>query len=347
MLKLTIGYSSQVPDLSHPADRRRLIYWANNRGHNITTNLDAKVDLYVLSGRANFGHVEKLQEKAPVIIDLIDGYLVNERVPIDYFRGFAKIASRQISGKPRKYSTILSEAISLSDATICATVEQQEPISRLTKNSHVILDFHEEFPFLPFSDSNFFRKRLLWEGQPFTVDGLIQLEPLLKEMSENLGFGLSVVTDIKSPRHLGRYGSKNTLERLGGLPNSLGNHLLIKPWSVSNVIEEARNSCISILPLKPSNPLSSLKPENRLLIMWRLGLPCITSPTLAYNRVMKEAEVLGICSTFEDWRIKIHELANNVSVRREMVENGQDYIRQNHDLTKTLHLWDEAIGSVL
>lgn len=346
-MKLTIGYSSQVPDLSHPADRRRLVHWANQRGHTITTNLNAKVDLYVLSGRANFGNVEELQKKAPVIIDLIDGYLVNEKASIDFFRGFGKIASRQISGRARRYSTILSEAISLSDATICATVEQQEPISKLTKNSHVILDFHEEFPFLPFKDSSFSQKGLLWEGQAFTVDGLTQLEPLLINMSQNLGFGLSVVTDLKSPRYLGRYGTKNTLDRLGNLPNSLGDHLVVRPWSVSNVIEEASKSCISILPLKPSNPLNTLKPENRLLIMWRLGLPCITTPTFAYNRVMKEAEVPGICSTFEEWQTKIHELAFDVGARREMVEKGQSYIRQNHELNKTLHRWDEAIGSVL
>jgi hypothetical protein len=347
MLKLTIGYSSQVPDLSHPADRRRLVYWAKERGHTITTNLEAKVDLYVLSGRANFGYVEKLQKKAPVIIDLIDGYLVNEKASIDFLRGFGKVVSRQISGQPRRYSTILSEAISLSNATICATVEQQEPISKLTKNSHVILDFHEEFPFLSFNDSRHFPKGLLWEGQPFTVDGLTQLEPLLIDMSQDLGFGLRIVTDLESPRYLGRYGSKDTLDRLGNLPNSLSNHLVINPWSISNVVEEASKSCISILPLKPSNPLNSLKPENRLLIMWRLGLPCITSPTFAYNRVMKEADVNGVCSTFEEWKTKVHELAINVDARREMVEKGQNYIRQNHDLNKTLHQWDEAIGSVL
>lgn len=347
MLKLTIGYSSQVPDLSHPADRRRLVYWAKQRGHTITTNLEAKVDLYVLSGRANFGCVEKLQKKAPVIIDLIDGYLVNEKASIDFLRGIGKVASRQISGRPRSYSTILSEAISLSNATICATVEQQEPISKLTNNSHVILDFHEEFPFLPFNDSKNSPKGFLWEGQPFTVDGLTQLEPLLVEMSQDSGFGLRVVTDLKSPRYLGRYGSKDTLVRLGNLPSSLSHHLVVNPWSISNVIEEASKSCISILPLKPSNPLNALKPENRLLIMWRLGLPCVTSPTFAYSRVMKEAEVKGICSTFEEWKTKIHELAFNVDDRREMVEKGQNYIRQNHDLNKTLLRWDEAIESVL
>lgn len=179
------------------------------------------------------------------------------------------------------------------------------------------------------------------------MDGLNQLEPLLIDMSQNLGFGLRVVTDLKSPRYLGRYGSKDTLDRLGNLPNSLGHRLVVSPWSTSNVIEEASKSSVSILPLKPSNPLNSLKPENRLLIMWRLGLPCLTSPTFAYSRVMKEAEVTGICSTFEEWKTKIHELAFNIDDRREMVEKGQNYIRHNHDLNKTLHRWDEAIESVL
>jgi len=345
--KLRIGYSSQVPDLTHPADRRRLVFWANKRGHQIITDLEKKVDVFVLSGRANFGSIERFKEKAPVVIDLIDGYLINENPVVDLARGVGKFAAGQLSGRPKKYSSTLSQAISKSDATICASIEQQKPIANLTQNSHVILDFHEEFPFVKFNASEQLSKNLLWEGQPYTVDGLKMLESCLVNLQRENSFQLNIVTDLASPRFLGRFGKVDTYERLGTLPNSLGSNLVINPWSIPNVISAAAKSDLSIIPLNPTNPLNSLKPENRLLIMWRLGIPCLTSPTLAYNRVMEAADISGICSTTADWNTKIDELTLDINLRRVIVEKGQNYIHKNHSLNATLERWDFAIGSVL
>lgn len=347
MAKLRIGYSSQVKDMSHPADRRRLKFWADRRGYEITRNLDSAVDVIVLSGRADFAKTLQYKENAPVVIDLIDGYLANENPIVDLARGIGKIGVRQLSGRPRKYSSALSEAISCANATICASEEQRAPIQQFTSNCHVILDFHEEFPFIPFREKGGTFYKLLWEGQAFTASGLQSLEGVFAKLKKSAPLSLNIVTDLTTPRFLGQFGEKKTLERLGELPKILGDDFSIVPWSIPNVISNARNATISIIPLDPANALNSLKPENRLLIMWRLGLPCLTSPTLAYERVMSEAGVESICHNEVEWFNKLQELVISPTVQRNIVERGQNYIHEKHSVTDTLNRWDQAIESVL
>jgi hypothetical protein len=347
MASLRIGYSPQVPDMSHPADRRRLVYWAKKRGHHLTHDLNSKSDVIVLAGRSDFGMISEYQEKAPVVIDLIDGYLDNENPLVDLARGIAKIGTSQLSGKPRKYSTALSEAIAQANATICASIEQNKPISKFTKNSHVILDFHEEFPFISFSEKTPALNQFLWEGQAFTAEGLKTLERVFTKISQNYPIALNVVTDLETPRILGRYGKKNTISRLGRIPKILERDFKITPWSIPSVISNARDSLISIIPLDPRNVLNPLKPENRLLIMWRLGLPCLTTRTLAYERVMRDAGLNSICDSDTDWEEKFKEMIFSPSIRRENVEKGQTYIQEKHNEKNTLKRWDIAIESVL
>ena len=347
MASLRIGYSSQVPDMSHPADRRRLVYWAQKRGHAITQDLNSPVDVIFLAGRSDFAKVGKYQAKAPVIIDLIDGYLGNENPIVDLARGLGKIGTSQLSGKPKKYSTVLSQAIAQADATICASAEQNAPINKITSNSHIILDFHEEFPFIPFSENSSMPKQLLWEGQAFTADGLKSLEKVFAQIIQKEPIALNLVTDLETPRILGRFGKKSTINRVGKLPKILGQNFALTPWSIPNVISSARNSLVSIIPLDPGNVLNPLKPENRLLIMWRLGLPCLTSPTLAYERVMKDAGLDSICRTDHEWQSKLEEFISSPSIRRDNVQKGQAYIHEKHNEIETLKRWDKAVESVL
>ena len=81
--------------------------------------------------------------------------------------------------------------------------------------------------------------------------------------------------------------------------------------------------------------------------MWRLGLPCLVSPTLAYSRVMKEAGLDSICQTEKDWEIKLIETLRSASLQRVIVEKGQAYIREKHSLAGTLNKWDEVFEGVL
>ena len=91
MRKLRIGYQALSADLSHPGDRRRAVFWAQKRGHEIITDLHQPVDVIFLTERANFGLYPKKAQGVPIIFDLIDGYLASESVAHDWLRGFSSI----------------------------------------------------------------------------------------------------------------------------------------------------------------------------------------------------------------------------------------------------------------
>jgi hypothetical protein len=349
MSKLKIGYIPNSPDMGHPADRRRLAYWAKNRGHEIILDLDQPHDVLVLSGRADLTRWSTLSNRPPLILDLVDGYLGKEHLWRDWLRGTGKVVTGQNSGVPRPYRVIVSDACQLAQAVVCETIEQRETILPFCANTHSILDFHEEFPMLPFNrelQSNNF-PALMWEGLPFTAKGLLLLEDAFLEIAQSQPISLEMVTDLEYPLFLGKYFYQNTEKILQGIPKALGTRFSLTKWNLESVVEAARKSHLAVLPLDPSGTLNPLKAENRLLMMWRIGLPTLASPSLAYLRVMRDTQIEGICNSPGEWKLKILENMNSVDLRQESVERGQQYIRDTHSKTIVLEAWDRLFESVM
>ena len=349
MSKLKIGYVPISPDLGHPGDRRRLVHWAKNRGHDLILDLSQKHDVLVLSERADLTRWSEMENRSPLIVDLMDGYLGKEHLWRDWLRGTGKVLTGHNSGTPRPYRKIVIEACQLAQAVVCETVEQRETILPFCRNTHPILGFHEEFPMLPFNrevqSGNF--PALMWEGLPFTAKGLLQLESSFLEITKAHPIGLEMITDLEYPLFLGKYFYQNTEKILNDIPAVLGKRFRLTEWNLQAVIDAAKRSHMAVLPLDPYGTLNPLKAENRLLMMWRIGLPTLASPSLAYTRVMRDTQIDGICHDANEWQIKITELMNSVELRKESVEKGQQYIRDTHSEKKVLEAWDRLFESVL
>ena len=349
MSKLKIGYAPNSPDMGHPADRRRLVHWAKNRGHEIILDLNQRHDVMVLSGRADLTHWSEIKNRPPLILDLVDGYLGKEYLWRDWLRGAGKVIAGHNSGNPRPYRKIVGDACQLAKAVVCETVEQRETILPFCNNTHTILDFHEEFPMLPFNrevqSENF--PALMWEGLPFTAKGLLLLETAFLEIAKSHPISLEMVTDLEYPLFLGKYFYQSTEKIVHEIPEALGNHFKLTEWNLPAVINSAKRSHIAVLPLDPHGTLNPLKAENRLLMMWRIGLPTLASPSLAYKRVMRDTQIDGICHDSSEWQTKIAELMDSVELRQESVEKGQNYIRETHSEQKVLGAWDRLFESVL
>ena len=65
-------------------------------------------------------------------------------------------------------------------------------------------------------------------------------------------------------------------------------------WSPFAVRAISSRCHLGLIPLDQDRPLYRAKPENKLLIMWRLGLPVVTSATAAYKRVMSPIRWAGL-----------------------------------------------------
>jgi hypothetical protein len=350
MKKLKIGYWPLSKSLTSPGDRRRLLFWAKSKGHEIVTDFTQNVDLIVASENSDFNSKLFSKTDVPIIFDLIDAYLSPLNYLDDLARGVAKKASGQISGQIKPYSQHVADFCERSSAVICSSPEQQDIIKTFNQNTHIILDSHQEIPFLePRQMRNLqsAESRILWEGQPATIRGVEKISPVLDELSKRSKLVVDFVTDMKYHKYMNRYLERDTRELLErDLPNLAG-RLTLTPWTSDNLVQVAKKSELAMIPIDLAIPIQRLKPENRLLIMWRLGLPCLTSRSPAYVRVASNAGATVACDDNDEWILNFTRLLEDADFAQSEILRGQNYVRENHSEVKLLKKWDAAVDSVM
>ena len=348
MRKLRIGYQPLSSDLLQPGDRRRVVFWAKHRGHEIVTDLTQGTDVILLSEKADLNAFSRKVAGTPIIFDLVDAYLAPENGTKDWLRGVSKVLTGQISGPPKRFTKFVEDLCSQSSAVICSSPEQQETIKPFSDNVHIILDSHDELPMVPFSKHNQRpTKSILWEGMPATIRGVAQIGEAAISIGEQKKIELGFVTDEKYFLLLNKYIQRDTASLLSSILKSASGFSTVIAWSIRNLVEQAMLSDVAVIPIDLSKPIQYLKPENRLLIMWRLGLPCLTSPSPAYLRVAKKAKVDSICDSPTEWKSKIAEILENRDRAEENATLGQAYLREFHNTDLLLERWDRAFESVL
>lgn len=348
--KLKIGYWPLSKSLLAAGDRRRLVFWADARGHEIVTDLNQNVDVIVASENSDFNSPHFTRKSTPIIFDLVDAYLSPLNPYDDFARGLAKRFSGQISGVVKPFSHHVRDFCELSSAVICSSPEQEELIARYNFNTHVILDSHDEIVFI--DPSNLEKQkansqRVLWEGQPATIRGVRNIYPVLAELAKTNNLNFNFVTDESYFQFLNKYIQRSTLELLEKDLHAIADRVNIIPWSSTNLVECAHRSSVAMIPIDLSIPMQKLKPENRLLIMWRLGLPCLTSPSPAYVRVAHQAGVSAICNNLPEWAENFHQILDDPDFAHNQILAGQNYLRENHNQPLLLKKWDLAFESVM
>ena len=350
MSQLKIGYSPLSPTLAAAGDRRRLPFWAKNRGYELVTDLTKKVDVIVASENSDFQSTHFTQKGVPVVFDLVDAYLSPLNPWDDLARGLAKKLSGQISGNVKPFSHHVKDFCETSSAVICSSPEQEAVIKPFNSNTHVILDCHDEIPLIdpkPIWSSSLSGGTILWEGQPATIRGVQQISSVLFQLSKENNLHFDFVTDEKYFQLLGKYFKMDTLQLLKKDLNPIFDRIGITPWTPIGLVESAKKSTISMIPIDLTVPMQKLKPENRLLIMWRLGLPCLTSPSPAYIRVATKAGVKAVCESPKAWLEHFSNLLSDPLFAHEEVLRGQNYLRENHNRESLLNKWDQVIESVI
>jgi len=350
MKPLKIGYWPLSPTLTSAGDRRRLLFWANNRGHDVITDLTQKVDVIVASVKSDFQSNHFAQKGVPVVFDLIDAYLSPFNLFNDFARGLVKQLSGQISGDIKPYSHHVRNFCMNSNAVICSSPEQEAVIKPFNPETHVILDSHDEIPLIEpklARCTSAEKNRILWEGQPATIRGVQQISPILLQLSKKNSLFFDFVTDEKYFQFLGKYLEMNTFRLLKKDLGPIIDRVRIIPWTPDNLVASAKDSTIAMIPINMTVPMQKLKPENRLLIMWRLGLPCLTSPSPAYIRVANQAGVNTVCESPKDWLQNFSSLLSDPGFALEEILRGQNYLHEHHNREGLLNKWDRAIESVM
>jgi hypothetical protein len=212
-------------------------------------------------------------------------------------------------------------------------------------NAMDILDIHEEVPIVDNSrapiETNLIE--MFWEGLPATLGSMGLLEDFFESYSDN-NFKLNILTDLNSFKYMNRF-KKIDLDRVLTQQLQHSNLEINKiQWSPQMLVNYAASSKFGVIPIHAIKGYNHLKAENRLLIMWRLGLPVLTSPLMSYARVMRDAQIDGICIDHAEWKVKLGRLTFSADLRHEFIEKSRNYLETRHKTEDVLKKWDYVLG---
>lgn len=342
---LRIGYVPMTPALRAPGDRRRFVHYAQRRNLRFEIADPAKeYDLVVLSQRADLS-VWSRYPKGKLVYDLIDSYLAIPRTDIKgCLRGLAKFVSRQSHYPQLDHWKAIEAMCRRADAVICSTEEQQRDISKFCANVHIILDAHSQVtrtvkrdyaPSRPF--------RLVWEGLPQTLGSLELIRPVLAKLRPKYPIELHLLTDLEYYRYLGRYGKSSTLESARRIfPDGR-----LHEWKEDDVADIICSCDLAVIPLALTDPFAAGKPENKLLLFWRLGMPTITSATPAYVRAMAKAGLPMACHDENEWLDTLEKYLTDETARRTAGTAGRAVAESDYSEASNLQQWDKLLNSLI
>jgi hypothetical protein len=334
------------PDLSVPGDRRRFPRYAAARGIEFELAMDWEgLDLVVLSSEVDITRWVGAPTGTGVILDLPDAFLDERKTLRSLTRGLAKWMAGPLSHPVLDHRRAVIRLIQRADAVVCSTPEQADKLERFTGNVHVVLDLHGEIePLAPRSTTGDGRLEVVWEGLHPTLVAIEQVLPALRRLGTSSEVTLNLVTDLRSPRFMNRFGVREVAEAVAGW----GIDVRFHEWSVRNLRNVATTADFAIVPVELHDPYTVGKPENRMRIFWRLGLPVVASDTPSHRRAMNVAGLSdqALCTTADDWMEALGRYAEDHELRSVDGELGYVAALGPYGDPTVLAGWDEVLSSL-
>jgi hypothetical protein len=346
--ELRIGYAPCSGTLDAPGDRRRFCYYARKR--NLKFELadpSETYDLVVVSAAADISIWSRYRRgNTKIVYDLTDAYLAVPRLdPKGLFRGLAKYAVRQNRHLLWSYAGGLREMCNRADAVVCTTIEQRQDILPHCDNVRIILDFHGSVVRATktnYSSGDVFN--VVWEGLPGNLSTLQDIWGVLRELHKQRPIAIHAITTLSYGQYLnGRFVQRRTedLVRKMGVPHYL------YAWNEYTCSTIACACDLAIIPIPLQDPLYAGKPENKLHLFWRMGMPTVVSATAAYTRAMKEVALPMACNTPDDWLSTLNIYCASEAARRDAGQRGREFVEKNHSEQRMLSRWDDVFDSIL
>jgi hypothetical protein len=342
---MIIGYEGYSSGNTGIADRRRILYWAKVRGHLVVESRDPRADLIVVTSSADLGYWAKANTSVPIILDVVDGLIGEQSKLRDVARGYSYWITRRTSNNyPKSYSELILQLARKCQTVVCSSPEQVDEWSKFGVEAVDILDIHEEVPVSPQEIFSAESKttEIFWEGLPATLGSMSLLRDSF-ESRPNSFYTLNLLTNLTAYKYMNKYKRLDLNSYLSEQLPQKNVHINFIDWSPQNLVYFSRKSTLGVIPISGLQGYNHLKAENRLLIMWRLGLPVLTSPLRSYTRVMRDAQIDGICKDSAEWQTKTQRLIESKGLREEFIAKSRIYLEKNHNLGDILAKWDKAI----
>jgi glycosyltransferase involved in cell wall biosynthesis len=141
---------------------------------------------------------------------------------------------------------------------------------------------------------------------------------------------------------MNRFLRRNTSDRL----RRMFSPSVLIPWNRETLSDLVTQCDLAIIPVPIDSPLEEGKPENKLLLFWRMGMPVVTSATTAYQEAMQQAGLQMACRTSEDWERTLEYYLRNEAARRDAGERGRQFAESHWSEQSMVHRWDQVMLSL-
>jgi hypothetical protein len=348
-MKLTdarIGYDPYSPACDLPGDRRRFAFYARTRElrFDVVGEASRDHDLVVVSATADITSWARADPSVKIVYDLVDSYLALPRwAPASLGRGIMK----RVSGETRRlawdYRGAIEAMCRRADAVVCTTEEQRAAIGACCPNVHIVLDHHGPEARLRKQDYDAHRPfRLVWEGLPYTLPAFAELRGPLERVGRRHEIELHLVTDLEFRRYARRFGRWRTADFAGRYVEGAQLH----EWNVDTLAERVTSCDLAVIPALLDDPMFAGKPENKLLLFWRMAMPALVSATPAYRRAMNAAGLDMTAAGEEDWERLLERFIADPEARADAGRRGAHFTDEQHSDARLLERWDAVFRSV-
>ena len=299
----------------------------------------------ILTQNSDIGFLDILKQKdTKVIYDCIDSYISDEYSFKGKLRGLAKFLNKDTKKLYFNYARSLKNKISHFDAVICASEEQSLSLSAYSDNIHPIPDMLNEGPIECKNDYKTSNEiKIVWEGLGTNAFHLRILDIVFKDISKKNNISLHVVTDPFHYKFMNKFIKRPTINEVIDLCDNVYLH----DWEQSSFSKKIVDCDLAIIPLNKEDSLAYGKPENKLISLWKMGMPVITSQSDSYKRVMKAAGVDLCCNDDNDWITKLTSVISNENLRSESAIKGLTYSKENYSEDSVLSKWQDLFLSVI
>jgi len=342
-----IGYAGYSRDFSVPGDRRRFAAYAQIKGLAIAAAEPGRpYDLAYITYNSDLpGWVARKRregDRLKLVFELVDAYF-NQANPI---RRLLKGSGRFVLGTESRLSPDLRRtliaACAAADAVICSTEEQRETISRFNPNVFLSFDHFADELGPPKADYRRSGKlRIVWEGQSTTLPNLQVIREPLNDLRDRVE--LHVVTDPVIHRYFGRFIAYPALAALNRIECDKHFHR----WDRASFSSDIIASDVAVIPIERSNALWWGKPENKLVLLWQLGMPVLTTATPVYRRVMDSAGLPMTCATASEWGEQLERLLTADPATLEALgRHGREFAERAYSREEFVARFDRAFESI-
>jgi hypothetical protein len=342
---MQVGYVPYSPRMDAPGDRRRFCYYAEQRDIPFeAADPDRDYDVVVLSGWADVTTWSRWPKPAKTVYDIVDSYLSVPRLGVKQIgRGLVKHLAGQTRHLALDYRKAIMRMCERADAIVCASEEQRSELLALNPNVHVILDYPGELTLVPKDDYRAGQPFLVvWEGLPYNLGAFRSIADVIRDLTRTHGAKLRVITNREFYAYARRFGKR----RSEAVLDDLFDDYELFEWSASQMPSLIRECDLAVIPIEMSDRLAAGKSENKLILLWRLGMPTITSATPAYTRAMRDAGIDMTCDTPERWHATMTRLIVDDEARRYGGQAGLAFATTTHSSESVLARWDALWRSI-